>query len=334
MRYFDNNDVTNILYNKHLMLLYENKNNRNNIIIDIINEGLKNGCLCIYASVDIDNSKSIFLIDNSPSRIINYEENIQNGNLQFINFKPYYESALKGDLTLFEKLKVELEITLSKRLSEGKKDKIIVISDAACTLSENRHFNECISLEKWSQDVHSEWIRNNKEIAIVCPHPNYIFNEDSLQDIKNKIIDFHDTTINTENEYSLQSFNLITKNRNYDLLNYEQTIKAMEDIKYNFMEEHKNIINIFYSIFSKRVDEIIYHNLNDSKTREEHSNLYSNTSLSRIDNQANTTKIINDIIDKNMDTFLKSIEFARKFYFDVVQSYSNYIKIIKKSSYK
>src|SRR5688500_3722510 len=334
MRYFDNNDVTNILYNKHLMLLYENKNNRNNIIIDIINEGLKNGCLCIYASVDIDNSKSIFLIDNSSSRIINYEENIQNGNLQFINFKPYYESALKGDLALFEKLKVELERTLSKRLSEGKKDKIIVISDAACTLSENRHFNECIGLEKWSHDVHSDWIRNNKEIAIVCPHPDYIFNEDSLQDIKNKIIDFHDTTINTENEYSLQSFNLITKTRNFDLVNYEKTIKTMEDIKYNFMEEHKNIINIYHLIFSKRLDEMIYHNLNDSKTREENSNLYSNTKRSRIDNQTNTTKIINDIIDKNMDTFLKSIEFAHKFYFDVVQSYYNYIKMMKNSSYK
>jgi len=59
------------------MLLYEDKNKRNNIIIDIINEGLKNGCLCIYASVDIDNSKSISLIDNLSSRIINYEKNIQ-----------------------------------------------------------------------------------------------------------------------------------------------------------------------------------------------------------------------------------------------------------------
>jgi hypothetical protein len=332
MRYFDNNDVTNLLYNEHIMLLYENKNKRNNIIIDIINEGLKNGYLCIYASVDTDNSKNISLIDNLSSRIINYEENIQNGNLQFINFKPYYESALKGDLALFEKLKVDLEITLSKRLSEGKKDKIIVFSDAACTLSENRHFNECIDLEKWSQDVHSDWIRNNKEIAIVCPHPNYIFNEDSLQDIKNKISGFHDTTINIENEYSLQSFNLITKNRNFDLVNYEQTIKTMEDIKYNFMEEHKNIINIFYSIFSKRLDEMIYHNLNVSKTSEEYSNLYSNTNLSRIDNQTNTTKIINEIIDNNMNTFLKSIEFAHKFYSDVVHSYYNYLTRLKSTS--
>ena len=54
--------------------------------------------------------KSISLIDSLYSTIINYEENIRNEHLQFINFKPYYESALKGDLTLFEKLKLELRI--------------------------------------------------------------------------------------------------------------------------------------------------------------------------------------------------------------------------------
>ncbi len=89
MRYFDNNG-TNLLSNEHIMLLYEDKNKRNDFIIDIINEGLKNGCLCIYASVEIDNSKSISLIDSLSSRIINYEENIKNENLKFINSKPYY----------------------------------------------------------------------------------------------------------------------------------------------------------------------------------------------------------------------------------------------------
>ncbi|MGZ5548974.1 MAG: hypothetical protein ACXWFZ_13605, partial [Nitrososphaeraceae archaeon] len=47
-----------------------------------------------------------------------------------------------------------------------------------------------------------------------------------------------------------------------------------------------------------------------------------------------TTSIINEIINKNMDTFLKSIEFAQKFYFDVVQSYYDYIIKINKLSDK
>jgi hypothetical protein len=42
------------------------------------------------------------------SKIDNYKENIENGELQIVNFKPYYESALHGDLSPFKKLKTEL----------------------------------------------------------------------------------------------------------------------------------------------------------------------------------------------------------------------------------
>ena len=332
MRNFDNNS-TNLLYNEHIMLLYEDRNKRNNFIIDIINEGLKNGCLCIYASLGIDNSKSISMIDSLSSGIINYEENIQNENLKFINSKPYYESVLKGDLTVFEKWKSELEYILYKRLSEGKKDKILIVGDVACTLYETRNFKECIDLEKWWQEVHSDWKRNNKDITVVCPHPNYVFKEESEQNIKNKIVNSHNTTIDIENASSLQYFyNLITKNSNFDdLVNYQQTIKkTMKEIKYNFMEEHKNIINTYYSIYSKQLDEIIDYNFNNPKIKKEYSNTYSEKNRNLMDNQTNITRIINDIMDKNMDTFLKSIEVAHKFYCDVVQSYCNYIMMIKK----
>ena len=72
--------------------------------------------------------------------------------------------------------------------------------------------------------------------------------------------------------------------------------------------------------------------MNNSKTIEEYSNTCSEQNRYLMNNQINNTRIINDIMDKNMDTFLKSIEFAHKFYFDVVQSYYNYIMTIKKSS--
>ena len=333
MCHVDNNDVTNLVYNEHIMLLYENKNKRNNFIIDIINEGLKNGCLCIYASVDIDNSKCISLIDSLSSRIINYEENIQNENLKFINSKPYLESALKGDLIVFEKWKSELEYILYRRISEGKKDKILIIGDVACTLYETRNFKECINLENWWQEVLSYWNRNNKDITVLCPHPSYIFKEESEQNIKNKIGSSHNATIDIEDEYSLQYFyNLFAKNNNFDdLVNYQQTIKkTMKEIKYNFMEEHKNIINTYYSIYSKQLDEIIDDNFNNPKTMEKYSNTYSEINRNLMDNKTNTTSIINDIMDKNMDTFIKSIEVTHKFYCDVVQSYRNDIMKVKK----
>ena len=99
------------------------------------------------------------------------------------------------------------------------------------------------------------------------------------------------------------------------------------------MEEHKNILNTSYSIYSKRLDDIISYNLNNSKIMEEYSNTSNEINRYQMINQTyTTTRIINEIIDKNMDTFLKSIEFAQKFYSDVVQSYYNYIMNINKSS--
>jgi len=327
MRNFDKNN-SNLLFNEHIMLLYEDKTKRNNFIIDIFNEGLKNGYLCIYASVDIDNSKGISLIDNLSSKVINYEENIQNENLQFINFKPYYESALKGDFTLFEKLKTELEYLSNKGLSEGKKDKILLFADAACNLSETGNFNECIELERWWQLINKNWTKNHKNITVVCPHPNYVFS-DSEQIIKNKIIGLHDIAIHIDNKDSFQYFyNLITNNMYF---NNKHIIEKMKDIEYNFLEEHKNIINTFYSVYTKKLDNIISEDLKNSKTIEGYSSSWkSEIKPNKIDNQTiNTTRIINEIIDNNMDTFLKSIEFARKFYFDVVQSYYNYLTKLK-----
>jgi hypothetical protein len=124
------------------MLLYDSLRKRNSTIIDYLNKGLENGYLCIYASVDIDTTESNSMIDSFSSRMINYKENIKSENLKFINFKPYYKSAQHGNLTLFKELKLELENLLHKRLSEGKIDKILVIADAACSLSENRYFKE------------------------------------------------------------------------------------------------------------------------------------------------------------------------------------------------
>jgi hypothetical protein len=175
----------------------------------------------------------------------------------------------------------------------------------------------------------------------------------SIQEEKNDNIDIkkhvgikkeQDKTNFSPLEVNRHDYNVITYSNNFsrknkiasrnfeNSVNYQQIIKTMKEIKYNFMEEHKNILNTYYSIYSKRLDDIIYYNLDNSKM-EEYSNTCNEINRNLMDNQTNTTtSIINDIIDKNMDTFLKSIEFAQKFYFDVVQSYYNYIMKINKSS--
>jgi ubiquinone/menaquinone biosynthesis C-methylase UbiE len=143
----------------------------------------------------------------------------------------------------------------------------------------------------------------------------------------------HDYNVISYSKNFSQRKNKITSRNFENVVNYQQTIKTMKEIKCNYMEEHKNIVNTYYSIYSKHLDDIIYHNLKNSKTIEEYSNTCNEINQYRMNNQTNTTtRMINDIIDKNMDTFIKSIKFANKFYFDVVQSYYNYIMTINKSS--
>jgi hypothetical protein len=97
--------LTNISLNEHIMLLYSSNDERNNAAVNYINNGLKSGHQCIYASINANDSESSSSISNLSSKIDNYKENIVSGELQIVNFKPYYESALHGDLSPFNKLK-------------------------------------------------------------------------------------------------------------------------------------------------------------------------------------------------------------------------------------
>jgi len=119
-----------------------------------------------------------------------------------------------------------------------------------------------------------------------------------------------------------------------DLVNYPQTVKTIKEIKSHFLEEHKYIINTYYSIYSNRLNEILDCNLNNLVSIEKYSKTYHKINRNLLDNQLNTTKIIDDIVVKNMDTFIKSIELIHKFYFDVLQSCNNYITMFKNESYK
>ena len=122
--------------------------------------------------------------------------------------------------------------------------------------------------------------------------------------------------------------------RNFDdFQNYEHTIETMKEIKYNFIEEHKNIINTYFSIYSNRLNKIFESNLNNLLSMEKYSQRYNKINSNLFDNQTSTTRIIDNIVVNNMDTFLKSLELVHKFYFDVFESYCKYITMVK-NSYK
>lgn len=183
--------VLNSSYREHVMLLYHSDEERSAAAIDYINEGLNSNHLCIYASVGACDSASKWCSSILSSEIENFEENVKQGNLVIIDFKPLLDTARRGDPTLFNQLKSQIETILKQRIAEGRGDKILLFADAACTLSENKEFEECVELESWWQSAHQEWIKSSQNITVICPHPVAVFNERLTAHVKAQIAAVH-----------------------------------------------------------------------------------------------------------------------------------------------
>jgi CheY-like chemotaxis protein len=125
--------------------------------------------------------------------------------LQIIDFEPYYQSALAGNLTLFKNLKKNLEKIFHENKAREDKLKITLFADAACCLCENKSFEDSEKLEKWWQDAHDEWVKNNYHITVICPHPQLIL--ETKQNARLKIANVHDImiTLNPYDTYNTTS---------------------------------------------------------------------------------------------------------------------------------
>ena len=182
-------------HRQHLMLLYNDERERNAAEIDCINSALADGWYCVYATVDADNNdfvaRLVTLIDQ-------YDMHIAEGNLAIVNFKPYYDYALKADLRLFDQLKADVEHALKNRTVLGKKEKALLIADAACNMSKHRQFEECISLETWWQNTYNDWKANNMDISIICAHPSLVLKHEDLELQRSRISNQHSLTIDLD----------------------------------------------------------------------------------------------------------------------------------------
>jgi len=192
--------ILNHAYRQHVMLLYHSDEERNAAAVDYINEGLKKGHLCVYASVGAYDSTSKWHYSNLSSKIENFEENVKQGNLVIIDFKLFFEAARRGDPTHFNQLKAQLEAMLKQRIAEGRGDKILAFADAACTLSENKEFEECVELESWWHSAHEEWAKSSQNITVICPHPAAVFNEEKTARAKAQIASVHSVILHAHND--------------------------------------------------------------------------------------------------------------------------------------
>ena len=179
------NRLSNPRENDHIILVYENDQDRDSAISQYINEGLKRNQLCVYASVHVREEGHLKQI---ASRIENYELSISQGNLLILDLAPLYIAAMSEDLRPFD--------DISKMLIEKAKSRtnkhIRLVGDCVAFLFKNKHFEECLALEGW-------WQQKPFVGSYMCPFPKSMFNSYPFVNYRDSLLSIkHDLAIDTE----------------------------------------------------------------------------------------------------------------------------------------
>jgi hypothetical protein len=185
---------------QHAMLL--SRGDEQEASTQYINEALKKGYLTIYLPINGSNNNSSA---SSLSKIvlpgsIEYEENMNRGNLLTLDTRTFYNFALAGDLQPFEELKVLIEEAIEeKKIASERNDEeepiVLVVAGVAAELNRNEKFDECINLEKWWQKTHSEWLQKGLKVTMICSHPSTLFDNNQFIHYKQTISSLHDTIL-------------------------------------------------------------------------------------------------------------------------------------------
>ena len=179
-------------FHQHTMLLYSNDEDK--AFTKYVNDGLSRGHLTVYVPINTDNSASH--ISKIASEIVNYEDDVNRGNLLTLDIRSFYNFALAGDLQPLEELKIMLEDAIKERIVYEKNDEVIVVVGIAAGLARNQKFDESVNVEKWWQKTHSEWLRKGLKVTIICPHSSAMLDKSQFVHYKQAISSLHDITLN------------------------------------------------------------------------------------------------------------------------------------------
>ena len=213
-------------YREHVMLLCENRRDIDAAAVEAINESLKSGQLCVYASVlngdPAHLSEILAKIDRSG-------EHIENGDLVVIDFRPFACHALESNLGPFNELRERIEAMIRERVGNGKTDRALVFAEAAGELAGNREFGKSIYLEMWWNDVHAEWLAKKFNVTIICPHPAPVLTVDSVS--RNNLAHAHTLTL--------------------DLPQLQKRREALQDLRILIVEPEPDIRHIYQKYFDR-----------------------------------------------------------------------------------
>ena len=185
-------DSAKLPFEHHAMLLYSADDGKK-APTKYVNEALRRGQLTVYVPVNTDNNTSH--ISEIESEIINYEDNVNRGNLLTLDIRSFYNFVLDGNVQPFEELKMLLEEAIKERIASDKNDQVTFVSGIAGTLAANQKFDECINSEKWWQKTHSEWLQEGLKVTMICSHPSTIFDKSQFMHYKQAMSSLHDDDI-------------------------------------------------------------------------------------------------------------------------------------------
>ena len=177
--------------------MYENDTIRDLASAQCINQGLEEGQLCIFASVNAFDTSQL---ERVSSLIHGYEENINKRNLLIIDLKPFYDSALAENLTPFKEFEMQLQQEL--RIREEDNKHVLIIADCADNLFINQRFDQCEMVENWWHDVYIKWLshqqlKGQNNFTVICPYSSSLLGKNPFNQHKHQISHNHSITIDT-----------------------------------------------------------------------------------------------------------------------------------------
>jgi CheY-like chemotaxis protein len=213
-------------YREHVMLLCENRRDCDSAAIESINEALKSGQLCIYASVLNGDPAHLSAI---LGKIHRSSEHIENRDLIIIDFKPFAGYALESNLEPFNELKERIEAMIRERVGNGKSDRTLIFAEAAGELAGNHEFGKSVDLEMWWNDVHAKWLARKLNITIICPHPAPVLTGDLVS--RNNLAHAHTLTL--------------------DLTDLQKRQEALQELRILIVEPEPDIRHIYQKYFDR-----------------------------------------------------------------------------------
>jgi hypothetical protein len=173
------NVLENPMPHQHIALVYETSDQRDAASVRYINEGLKRGQLCVYASIHLRDSGHAARISKM---IVDYDKNVREGNLVVVDLSSYYISALSDELQPFEEIRKDLAHRVDGRAGDKH---VRLVGDVVDLLFRNRHFDECTRLEAW-------WHQKSFPGSYLCPYPKDLLNRFPYDVHKFRVFARHD----------------------------------------------------------------------------------------------------------------------------------------------